>query len=241
MATSGFTNISSNGLVMYLDAGNSKSYTPPPGGFFPISIDWNDLSKNGANATMYSYDYSSLYGGNFNFVLGDPELFNPPTYADFTCSGLTNTATIEFFANITIDPSSFGMVFGWNTYDIYFYINQFGFNTANNDLYGISSTKVNSLGLLNNWRHYVCVMRSDVSYTNNKIYINGELQTLSQIIGTELPSNRNFNNGVGRISGWVSSTGYNIPMNLSFFKIYNRELTAAEVRQNYNAIKYRFV
>jgi len=45
MASSGFSNIVSNGLVLCLDAANTKSY---PGS----GTTWSDLSSNGNNGTL---------------------------------------------------------------------------------------------------------------------------------------------------------------------------------------------
>ena len=115
--------------------------------------------------------------------------------------------------------------------------------TANaNDMYGLTSTQVTNLGLSNQWKHYIFEMRSDVSYTNNKIYVNGEIQSLSQVLGGgESFSWRNFNNGFGKISGWLLSNAWYQPMDLSQFRIYNRALTQQEVLQNYNATKKRYL
>lgn len=217
--------IVTDGLVLYMDAGNTRSY---PGS----GTVWGDLAVGTNNITLNSTTFNPSNNGNLVFD-------GTNSYADFFCPNLTNTATIEFFANVSVNPSSFGMVLGWNTYDIYFYQNKFGFNTANGDVYGISSSTVTSLGLINNWVHYVCVMRTDVSYTNNKIYINGNQQSLSSVNGNTEGA-KSFNSGNGRISGWRFDTLYKLPMNLSFLKIYNRELSLTEVLQNYNATKSRF-
>jgi hypothetical protein len=84
-------------------------------------------------------------------------------------------------------------------------------------------------------------MRADVSYTNNKIYINGNLQTLANIVGTEDAAKRTFNNGIGRISGYYFSPNfYAMPMDLGIFKIYNRALSQQEVLQNFNATRFRY-
>jgi len=132
------------------------------------------------------------------------------------------------------------MFFGFRQYDVWCGDGHLGFNTAQGDVHGISSTDVTNLGLVNNWKHYIFEMRSDVSYSNNKIYINGVSQTLSQQRSSEIASRRNFNSGNGRISGWLNGTGYHMPMNLGVFKIYNRALTASEIQQNYNTLKPRF-
>ena len=83
-------------------------------------------------------------------------------------------------------------------------------------------------------------MRTDVSYSNNKIYINGENQSLSQVAGTESAGLRSFNSGNGRISSWLFSSVFNISMDLAQFRIYNRALTVAEALQNYTATKKRY-
>jgi hypothetical protein len=93
---------------------------------------------------------------------------------------------------------------------------------------------------VDNWKHYVFEMRSDVSYTNNKIYINTISQTISQQSSSENAGGRTFNSGNGRISGWRNDTNYPIPMNCSSFKVYNRALTSTEITQNYNALRGRF-
>ena len=113
-------------------------------------------------------------------------------------------------------------------------------NTAASDVYGLTSTQVTNLGLLNQWKHYVFEMRSDVAYTNNKIYVNGQNQSLSQVASAESAANRNFNSGNGRIGSWLSSNNFYMPMNHSQFKVYNRALTEQEVLQNYNATKGRY-
>jgi hypothetical protein len=82
-------------------------------------------------------------------------------------------------------------------------------------------------------------MRSDVSYTNNKIYINAVNQSLSQVAGAEASSNRNFNSGNGRINSWLFSSFF-IAMDLAQFQVYNRALTATEIFQNYHATKGRY-
>ena len=84
-------------------------------------------------------------------------------------------------------------------------------------------------------------MRSDVAYTNNRIYINGASQTLSQQLASENSANRNFNNGIGRIALWSGGTSsFQMPMDCAVFNVYNRALTQNEISQNYNATKTRF-
>jgi len=160
-------------------------------------------------------------------------------YLDFYAPGLGNTATVEMWCKIGSGYSG-KMFFGWLRYDVWCNGGSIGYNTSSGDVYGISQATVNSLGIVGQWAHYVFEMRSDVSYTNNKIYINSVNQTLSQQYGGENSSTRSFNNGYGRIALWRAGGTYHMPMNCAAFKVYNRALTTSEVLQNYNAQKKRF-
>jgi hypothetical protein len=222
-------NFITNGLVLYLDASYRSSY-PTTG------TTWNNVSgvSGGTNTLVNGPVYSGTSGGTITFDGVDD-------YVNFNAPNLGTTVTVEMWCKIGSGYSG-KMFFGWNLYDVWCGSGNIGFNTAGSDLYGISSSSVSSLGLVNNWKHYVFEMRSDVSYTNNKIYINGTSQTLSQQVGTENASARNFNNGNGRIGYWLSSGGgpFFMPMACAVFKVYNRALTQNEINQNFNATKSRF-
>lgn len=218
--------ITTNGLVINYDASFRPSYTTSGVTLF-------DISPEAANTTLVNgITYSASSDGNLVFDGSDD-------YVDFTATSLTTVATIEMWANIGSGYSG-QMFMGWFQYDIWCNSGNIGFNTGNSDQYGISSATVTSLNCVNNWKHYVFEMRSDVSYTNNKIYINGVSQTLTQLAGSESAANRTFNSGQGRIAGWRLGTSYHIPMNMSCFRVYNRSLSQAEVTQNYNATKSLF-
>jgi hypothetical protein len=78
------------------------------------------------------------------------------------------------------------------------------------------------------------------SKTNNKIYVNGEQQSMSQIYGNFNTLNANFNAGAGRISSWRNDLNWRMNMNVANFKVYIRELTQQEITNNFNANKSRF-
>ena len=172
--TNGVTN---DGLVLNLDVGDKTSYL----GF---GTSWLDLSDSAKKSTLVSTPlYSETNGGIITFD-GTSD-----SYADFSATNLMTTATVEIWAKIKNTSGS--MIMGWKLYDIYASGGNIGYNTAASDVYGLPSAAVTSLGLLNNWKHYVFEMRSDVSYTNNKIYVNSVLQASSQVSGTESVGNRN--------------------------------------------------
>jgi len=219
-----------SGLVLHLDAADRKSY---PGS----GTVWRDLSGNSSNATLTGFGVQTIFnsdkGGNIIFDGSDDR-------GDITVKNLSSTATIEMWCKIGTGLAN-KIPFGWNAYAVWCKESRLGFNTGNNDDYGISYLQVLNLGIINNWKHYIFEMRSDVSYTNNKIYVNTQLQSLSQQSGTEAAANRNFNNSVGAIGTFLANpNNYAMPMNCSIVRIYNRSLSQAEVNQNFNANRARF-
>jgi hypothetical protein len=105
---------------------------------------------------------------------------------------------------------------------------------------GIPISTVSSLGIINRWKHLVFNMRADVSYSNNKIYIDANsVGLLQQQQGAEDSGTRIFNNGNGHLSGWRADANYRMGMNIAVFKIYNRELTPKEIANNYFYYKNR--
>lgn len=218
------TTLSNSGLVLHLDAGNTASYSG-------TGTTWNDLSGNGSHVTLTSTTFNSANGGSIVFN-------GTSSYANFNANiGNTNVVTVEMWVKTNSLTDS--MYFGFNVYDAFINDGSVGFNTANSDQYGISSTKVNYLGIQGTWKHLVFVMYAG-SITNNKIYVNGESQTLTQILGAFNPANATFNSGAGRISSWLYGTTWLASMNVSSFKLYNRELTQQEITNNFNTGKTRF-
>ena len=212
--------IVTDGLSLSLDAGSTFSY------FNVTGNTWYDLS-------IYKNNVSFL--GEITYSDGTLAFDGDTGSIDFYAPNLTTTATVEMVFKMNTEGD---MPFGWDTYDVYSYAG-LGYNTANSDQYGLSPSQVSSLGLVGNWRHYIFEMRSDVSYTNNKIYINGVNQSLSQNTSSENVGTRTFNSGNGRISGWKMG-GYQINMDLGLFRIYSRSLSQYEISQNYAAVKSRF-
>ena len=254
------------GLQMYLDASINSSY-------YGSGDIWYDLSDRGDSdadiepdaATGPQFVQGLLETGNYFSFDGIDD------HVDFDAGnidGNTTTVTVEilarlkpnfgFLSNNNGDPSFPGsgvnMIFGFDVYDVIFggtvavgstvSVQGLGFNTGNGEIYGIDGNQFESLGLNNNWKHYVFEMRSDVSYTNNKIYIDAVQQVgLSSVRpqGTvENAANRVFNGGLGRIAGWQQNNQYRARMDVAMFRIYNKALTQQEVLDNYNEVKDRF-
>jgi hypothetical protein len=221
------TCISNSGLVLHLDAGNTASYSGSG------ATTWNDLSGNSSNVTLTNTTYSSENGGSIVFN-------GTSSYANFSANiGNTNVVTVEMWVRTNSLTNPVGMYFGFGLYDAWTNGGNIGYNTASGDQYGIPNTQVDYLGILGGWRHLVFVMNTG-SKTNNKIYVNGESQSMSQIGGVFSSVNSNFNSGVGRISSWSNDLNWRMNMNVANFKIYNRELTQQEIINNFNANNSRF-
>ena len=217
--------IVTSGLLTYFDSANTRSYigsgTTVNGLVSGIGFTLN----NGVGFGATNNGYFIFDGTNDNIPFYVPNVG--------TILSIEMWARIKAFAG--------GMPFGFLQYDVWLSGGAMGYNTAASDQYGLTSTQVTNLGLVNQWKHYVFEMRTDVSYSNNKIYINGQNQSLSQVAGSENASVRSFNSGNGRISSWLTSNAFNLSMDLAQFRVYNRALTAFEVLQNYNATKKRYV
>jgi len=207
--------IVTNGLVLNLNADMVSSYPA-------INTAWYDVSGGGNNGTLTN-------GPTFNtsgYITFDGIDDQCPFYAP----GLGTTTTVEMWTKcISLNGKMF---FGWAGYDVWTQGDTVGYNTGNSDIYGMSSALVSSLGIVGNWKHLVFEMRSDVPYTNNKIYVNGINQSLAQQYSSENSGNRNFNGGSGTICGWLYG-GYYMNQQVSSFRVYNRALTQAEINQNY--------
>ena len=221
------TCLSNSGLVLHLDAANPVSY---PGS----GTTWTDLSGNGSNVTLTSTSYNAANGGSIEFN-------GTSSYANFAANiGSTNVVTVEMW--VKTNAATNGMYFGFNAYDAWTNSGNLGYNTANSDLYGFNSTQVDYLDIVGNWRHLVFVMYAN-SLTKNKIYVNGESQSMSTISAGFTSANAIFNSGAGKISGWTytgQANSFLMNMNVAVFKLYTRELTAQEIRNNFNAESPRF-
>jgi hypothetical protein len=266
------------GLVLDLDASNNSSYFGSGNTWYDLAESADGTTVPDVDATLVgvsTFIESTVTNLQNHFQLdgvsGTVDFAAPNILTGITS---TTTVTVEILAQVHIDTQVQAdqgyMIFGWEKYDVWTgpVIGDgtqiaLGFNTAGSDLYGLSPLRVEQLGinkddgptdadhdtLPGQWTHYIFEMRSDVSYTNNKIYINGDLQTALEVVraGTgERPHNRHFNvNGnneaEGRISGWRFDNNYKIPMEISLFRVYNKALTQEEVTERYDAVGERFV
>ena len=138
------------------------------------------------------------------------------------------------------------------------------FNLGTGELVGITPERVDALALNNevplsdrafdvfpaNWAHYTFVMHKYDSNNgtvkdqllNNKIYINGVSESIEELLpsASYTSGNMNFNNGAGKISGRGLDNQFVLPQEVALFRVYNKELTQAEITANCNEVKGRF-
>ena len=209
--------IVTDGLVLALDAANTKSY---PGS----GTTWTDLSGRGNTGTLTNGPtYSSTNGGSIAFDGVDDVI----TFASNNIISGTQNFTIEAIVKSN-DTASPDYIFGnyglsnYNGLELYFYLNKFRF------WYG-AETVSNSTISSNTWYILVCTRSGNTT----SIYINGVLD----ITGTNANSiTTNLSYRIG------NGPDYNTEIyagNISSVKVYNRALSAAEVSQNFNALRSR--
>ena len=216
--------IVTNGLVLALDAANTKSYVSG-------STTWNDLSGNNNNGTLVNGPtFSSDNGGSIVFDGSND-------YADIPVPLAISYSTVTIQGFIKWISFNSGMFLGFTTYDVWTSGNTLGYNNGNSNVVGISAATVSSLGLLGNYKQYTFVMNSSGLLSTNKIYINGVSQSISAVVGADgnipgLATNL-------RLASW-NNNGFHGNVQYGNLKVYNRALSNQEILQNYNAQKSRF-
>jgi hypothetical protein len=213
--------IVNSGLILYLDAANTKSFQVG-------SVTWNDLSRSNSIGILQSgATYSSLNGGCIVFDgVDDVVGFSNVNILSYTGSG-----TIDFIYKVNSTPASdFRNVWGF-TNNLFQYENNGGFMLfvwRYADLtYAGASTGISQTDL--NTYHITCTYTT-IGSSTFKVYKNGVLTGSSVVSKPLINSTNSFS------LGGTSNQNCNI-YNI---KIYNRELSSSEVLQNFNALKSRF-
>jgi hypothetical protein len=221
MGTAYNANIVTDGLVLCLDAANPRSYSGS-------GDRWLDIvgNKQLIMYNMNSGDWDSK--GYFNFDGSNSEYFTNSFGADvsngYSLSSLfkqttLGAAVIQLYGQDQV-PVRFSVQ---NTYLIFFQTyTATGLYTVNNSID------------LNKWNHVVCTFSgtSTQGGTGNlKVYLNGNL------IGSNTTSGSPFLSTAIRI-GRLNNAYYS--GSIASVMIHNKELSAQEVRQNFNATRGRY-
>ena len=230
MAGHAAPNIIEDGLVFTVDAANPRSY---PGS----GTAWNSLkNSNNSGSIDNSPTFSTNNNGFFTFdQVGDK--VNYPSLLSLealrTVSVWTKTPTTP---TGTVISEGGKIMMGMS--DTQFWI--FKYNTGNslyssgNLSYGAYNVSVTS----NTWYNLTAVMYG----TGNNdfyLYVNGQPVTLSY--SSTVMGNYTNEGSWMAVNGKSGSTYYNYYNgSIASLNIYNRALSAQEIKQNYNALKGRF-
>ena len=225
MATSYSPSIVTDGLVLCLDAANSKSY---PGS----GTSWADLSGNSYNGTLTNGPtYSSDNGGSIVFDGTDD-------YASFPIptTSITNITMTGFvYVNLGTNGAFFRNGNAGNGYSIGIGNTTFD-NTGNKIIalfpgirWVVSTSSYNS-----GWQMITFIL-------NASSVVSGYLNTtpITFPTGTN-PNTPTSNFYLGRNVGDEPSGARAANCKIGNFMFYNRALSSTEILQNYNATKGRF-
>ena len=218
------TSIVMDGLSVYLDAANTRSYSGS-------GNTWYNLVSGAIGGTMVGVGYSTFNGGYFNFT-GSQYM----TFASTPPVGQSTLSSTVEIVGYRINTGGFEVMFG-------------GGNTATNQAYYLGQ-RAGSSNLMNayynndldastpttnvSWNHYVATY--DYGTGRRATYYNGTLlaQNVSGVTNTSASV---FMIGAFNLTG---SPAYNFNGRIAYVKIYNRALSAAEIKTNYNATKNRY-
>lgn len=235
----GFANnapIVTDGLVFYVDAGNSKSY---PGS----GTTWSDLvgGNDGTFEPAAGPTYDSGNGGSIVFDGTDDYVNFSNSNLDFNakdfsvlCWFSTTDTTMRLIQ--TRNAGGSGQKSGWQ---ISVSFNPNWSNTSFEDTNGnhMNFSSVTDLSSLDGQFHLVS-LTWDTSLGQGKLYIDNALKgtlTNTNMIGSNINSTDDLqigraNSGTQYLNGKISNS-----------LIYYKTLSSDEITQNYNALKNRFV
>jgi hypothetical protein len=216
MAVSGGPDIAENGLVLYLDAANIKSYSGS-------GTSWVDLSGNGNNGTLTNGPTFS--GDNVGSIVFDGIDDSVPV----NNPGISQTFSVFSWINCTNVSSSNNIVSKNGPYFMRIVSSKVRFNVLTDT--GWLFQQGNATLSNNVWYHFAMVYDGSTW----KGYINSNLDfsvSKTGTISSNAPLYMGYTPAVGEQAGFSG--------NIAQVSIYNRALSAQEVQQNFNTLRSRF-
>ena len=215
----------SNGALLYVDAGQSASYS---GG-----TSWNDLSGKGNNATLVgSPTTSTTYSGYLTFN-GTSAQYANTSASKYNTSYTGKTVFVVARMTTNIAINTYRCLFG-STASGTRNFNTYIQNNAGN--YQIHYSTVGGGGNSNT-----------ISLTAGQWFVAAVTQTLDGICNFYLNGQYISSVAGGGFSQWQTNSGEAIGQSdnywygdISLCAVYGRALSANEIQQNYNAISNRY-
>ena len=223
--------VSTENLILYLDAGNYNSYSGS-------GTVWKDLTGNQNGTLTTGQTYSSSNFGSINFAGASNQIVNVGAANQYFYGGNLN---ITFEAWVKSPGLAVGKyicgIFGFS------YGNRLYIAGDGNVVFGIYNSATNSWGYYastsglnlfdNQWHHVVGTMTS----TTGSIYTDGVLRTSGA--GTHTGTNIWIGMSA-QIGNNQNDAYYHFNGNIAVARFYRRALTATQVSNNFNALRGRF-
>ena len=220
-----------DGLILHLDAANTRSY---PGS----GTTWTDLSSTQITGSLTN-------GPSFNTANGGSIVFDGTNdRVDVENSNTLNPIgnfTVGCWVNPTSIPNIYlGIIDKYNGTSNYGYMLDIpnggggrvssSFRFVNCVQSGYKEVTASAQFTTGSWNHLYGVYDG----SNINIYVNGTLQGTASCSGTNVTESTSL-----KIGGDGVSTNY-MTGRIAYVQMYNRALSATEVLQNYNALSGRF-
>ena len=223
-----FKPIVTNGLVLYLDVPNKKSFSG-------VNI-WYDLTNNSNNASL-STTQSSISLANSIIFDG---MSGYGTMSSSTSLELTSTGSISGWIKISSSPNSFGTIIAKrigsaaSDFDYQVDLDSSGTNLRGSISDGSTIDTINGTTTLNTDIWYQFTFVWDGSFLN--IYLNGvsDATPVSQTINAQVTSNPLE---IGRGNGIPT---FYFKGNIEQLLVYNKALSQSEITNIYNLTVRRF-
>lgn len=224
-------NIITDGLVLYLDAANPKSYISG-------STNWNDLSKSSNNGTLVN-------GPTFNPTNKGSIVFDgtndTTTFSSSPSLQFLNASpyTLNVFAKILSSDATFSGFLNReggssrNGYNLWFYSDSINQVAIASERFGGTGQKVTYILLDNNqcinvWNQYTITYDG----TTLSFYLNGVFKHSVLADGNITNTSKTLEIG-SRLTDYANCEISNVT-------IHSRSLSSSEILQNYNVTKSRF-
>ena len=216
--------IVTDGLVFCVDAANPRSYSG-------AGTTWYDLSKNKFSPSLINGPtFSTDNAGYFLFDGADDEVDCNFTGADVGIEG-TDKATMSVWYKKTGTAGTITQELLGDGDTGRFCMRVFNTNTSFQlFINGLSGSAISYSPGFYSWNNFVFVYDG----ANKKLYANGEFVSQQSVTGNFSSMTNNFHIG-NAADGTRLLNG-----NIALANMYNRALSAEEIKQNYNATKWRF-
>jgi hypothetical protein len=222
MGVAGGPDIVQNGLIIALDASDRNSYVSG-------STTWLDISGNGGVDTLTNCGFDGANGGAITF---NPAVSGSSTISHSSFDLQQITVNIWYYSNATTSQA-LTRGSGNNAYILHYRGAGFYLVASNDAASGYLDWNTAPASL--RWN----MLTGTWDGATMKLYTNG-IKQASELSFAGGPSNilKSFN--LTQLGYYFNAQQPYTNGRIANFYLYNRALSAAEVQQNYNALKPRF-